>query len=339
VKEVMEAWLLTIRDVGERDFIASIASMVKQVKGARLEFDDDASDIPLAGGTHMVVKVDTFNSGSDWLPGMTEAQAGRKTAVLVISDLVTKGATPIASMLSLCVPPDRDAAGVQDMIRGFSQYCVQSGASFVGGDMGLSCETVLTGVGLGTAPSNGIVPRGGTKKGDIIAVTGLFGLTSVAFRILLDGLDAPNPLKAMALAAAYKPELDLTLVRMLAKEGAITASMDSSDGLGITLNTMAAHSQLSFDIEQLPVAQGVSEFAEANNIGLLDLIMRGGEEFRIVLSLPIDKWDKAVSIARRARAELIPIGHAQDGSGVTWKSPKGPITIPMKGYDDFREWS
>jgi thiamine-monophosphate kinase len=211
--------------------------------------------------------------------------------------------------------------------------------SFVGGDMGVSCETVLTGVGLGTAPSNGIVARGGTKKGDVVAVTGPFGLTSVAFKILLDGLDAPDHLKETALAAAYKPELDLTLVAMLAKEGAITGSMDSSDGLGITLNTMAAHSQLAFNIDQLPVAQGVTEFAEAHSISLLDLIMRGGEEYRIVLTLPANRWDKALSIARRAHAQLIPIGHAEDGSGATWKSPNGPIPIPMKGYDNFREWS
>jgi thiamine-monophosphate kinase len=325
--------------MGERDFLASIASMVKQVQGARLGFDDDASDIPLAGGTHMVVKVDTFNSGSDWLPGMTEAQVGRKTAVMVISDLVAKGATPIASMLSLSIPGDRDAAGARDMIRGFSQYCTQCGMSFVGGDMGVSCETVLTGVGLGTAPRNGIVPRGGTRKGDIIAVTGSFGLTSVAFKILLDGLEAPDSLREMALSAAYKPELDLTLVPMLAKEGAITASMDSSDGLGITLNTLASHSHLAFNIERLPVAQGISEFAEVHSIGLLDLIMRGGEEFRIALTLPADKWDRALSVARRAHAQLIPIGRAEDGSGVTWDSPKGPVAIPMKGYDDFREWS
>lgn len=329
---------MTIRDMGEREFIASIAGMVRQVRGARLGFDDDASDIPLADGTHMVVKVDAFNSGSDWLPGMTEAQAGRKTAVMVISDLVAKGATPTVSMLSLCVPGDRDAAGVQEMIRGFSQYSMQSGMNFVGGDMGVSCETVLTGVGLGTAPRDRIVARGGAKRGDIIAVTGPFGLTSVAFKILLDGLDAPNPLRQAALAAAYRPELDLTLVAMLAKEGAITTSMDSSDGLGITLNTMAAHSNLAFYIDQLPVAPDVPEFAEAHGISLLNLIVRGGEEYRLVLTLPVDKWDKALSIARRAHAELIPIGHAQDGRGVTWKSPKGPITIPMKGYDDFREW-
>jgi thiamine-monophosphate kinase len=329
---------MTIHDIGERDFLASIASMVRQVPGARLEFDDDASDIPLTDGTHMVVKVDTFNSGSDWLPGMTETQVGRKTAVMVISDLAAKGATPIASMLSLCAPKDSEGSAIRDMIRGYSQYCLKNGMSFIGGDMGVSCETVLTGVALGTALRERIVPRGGTRQGDIIAATGPFGLTSVAFKILLDGMDAPSPLRQRALTAAYKPEINLTLVPMLAEERAITASMDSSDGLGITLNTMANHSHLAFSVDQLPVAQGVAEFAEANGIDLLDLIMRGGEEFCLVLTVPSDKWDEALSISRQSHAELIPIGHAREGKGVTWQSPRGPVTIPMAGYDDFREW-
>lgn len=330
---------MTIRDIGERAFLASIQSMVGQVPGARLGFDDDASDIPLADSTHMIVKVDTFNSGSDWLPGMTEAQAGRKTAVMAMSDLAAKGAAPIASMLSLCVPKDQEANSVREMIRGYSQYCTMNGARFIGGDMGTSCETVLTAVMLGTAVGDRIVARTGARRGDIVAVTGVFGLTSVAFRILLDGLSSSETLRSRALTAVYRPEINLRLVPALAHAQAVTATMDSSDGLAITLNTIASQSNLAFSIDRLPVAEGVAEFAESHGFNLLDVVARGGEEFSLVLTVPADKWDKAVSIARQSRAELIPIGHAHEGNGVLWESPEGPVVIPPVGYDDFKEWS
>jgi len=77
-------------DIGERDFLKSIQHLVGEIAGAKLGFDEDASDIPLTGDKSIVVNVDTFTSKTDWLPGMTEAQVGRKTAIMALSDIVAK---------------------------------------------------------------------------------------------------------------------------------------------------------------------------------------------------------------------------------------------------------
>ena len=69
-------------DQGERDFLKSISYMVRSVSGAKLGFDDDASDLPLSTGEHLVINVDTFVRETDWLPDMTPAQAGRKASGL-----------------------------------------------------------------------------------------------------------------------------------------------------------------------------------------------------------------------------------------------------------------
>ena len=88
-------------EMGERDFLAMISSFVDKPKGAILGFDDDASDIPISDTSNLVINVDTFVRKTDWLPGMTPAQVGRKTAVMALSDLAAKGAKPLAIMLSL----------------------------------------------------------------------------------------------------------------------------------------------------------------------------------------------------------------------------------------------
>jgi thiamine-monophosphate kinase len=325
-------------ELGERGFLASIHNYVTMVKGARLGFDEDASDFPLSIDQHLVVNVDTFVRDTDWLPGMTAAQAGRKTAVMALSDLAAKGARPVCTMLSLCVPEDYEAEEASELVRGFSQYGLKVGIPCIGGDTGMASDVILTGIALGIAPSNGIITRGGAKAGDIIAVTGLFGLTSVAYEILLRKRDANNSLQRNALLAAYKPETNLEVVPALVALAAVTASMDSSDGLGITLHTMAEHSKVRFIIDHLPAASGVEVFAHSHMLDEMKLIMQGGEEFLLALAIPESKYEEAAKTAKAKYSPLIKIGHVQKGKGVVYESPEGNIDIPSSGYDNFKEW-
>ena len=329
---------MSTREIGEREFLKRIRELVDEIADARLGFDEDASDIPISEHKNIVVNVDTFVRETDWLPGMTEAQAGRKTAVMALSDIVAKGATPLATLLSLCVPKEFDALAAQELVRGFSQYCVKTGVPFIGGDVGSSSDVVLTGVAIGIAPPEGIVIRGGTKDGDIIAVTGDFGLTSVAFEVLLNGKKADDDLKNKAIGAAYRPDIHFGFVSALSEKGAASASMDSSDGLGITLNTMADQSGVSLLIEELPIAEGVAHFSKDLSIPEWKLVMQGGEEFILVLAIPESKWDYAKKMAKKMHVPLKRIGYASSGEGVVYESSDGPLTISAAGYDNFREW-
>jgi len=127
-------------------------------------------------------------------------------------------------------------------------------------------------------------------------------------------------------------------VSSLAENGAITASMDSSDGLGITLHTMANLSSLRFVIDDLPVANGVEHFAKNNLLDTKKLVMQGGEEFIIVLTVPADRWDDALDVAQKQHVALQAIGTAIKGSGVYYESSDGQFEIPPDGYDNFKEW-
>ncbi len=325
-------------EIGERGFLASISNYVNSVKGAKLGFDDDASDFPITEDRNLVVNVDTFVRKTDWLTGMTAAQVGRKTAVMTLSDLAAKGAKPISTMLSLCVPEDFAVEEASEIVRGYSQYGLKAGIPFIGGDMGMASDVVLTGVGLGVAHREGIIPRNGAKPGDIVAVTGYFGYTSVAFEALLRGREVEPNLHKKALLAAYKPAINLEIVPALAEKNAITASMDSSDGLGITLNTIAKQSKVSLVIERLPSGTGVEVFARKNMLDEMKVVMQGGEEFLLVVTIPEDKFEKAQAIAEAKRVPLIDIGYVQEGERVAYESSEGYVDIPFSGYDNFKEW-
>jgi len=329
---------LKTSELGERGFLAKISNLVNKPVGAVLDFDDDASDIPISERNNLIINVDTFVRKTDWLPGMTPAQVGRKTAVMALSDLAAKGVMPIALMLSLCVPEDYDVEDASEIVRGFSQFGLKSNIPYLGGDVGMCEDVVLTGVAVGTSEPKAIVSRRGAIDGDIVAVTGDFGLTSVAFEILIKELKADPELHQDALAAAYRPEIDFHIVPALVDIDAITACMDSSDGLGITLHTIAKQSGCGFVIDELPGSPEVETFCKNNNLSLLETIMQGGEEFHLVLTIPSEKYNKAMEVARKMKFNLRAIGSVVKGNRVVWKSNEGIVDIPFAGYDNFKEW-
>jgi len=326
------------KDIGERGFLLSVRNMVRLMNDAKLGHDEDASDLPL-DNQHVVVNVDTFVRRTDWLPGMTPAQVGRKTAVMTLSDLLVKGASPKATMLSMCMPGDYDVKDAKEIVRGFSQYCLKHDINYLGGDLGMSDDIILTGVGLGTASPDSIITRGGAQDGDIIAVGGYFGLTTLAYQGLLEGLEIDGELKKRVLEAVYHPELSFELISDLREINAITSAMDSSDGLGITLNTMAEHSGHAFVIEDLPLQSDIERFARMNMIHELSVAMNGGEEFIPVFTIPQSKLDEAIALSQEKDTNLIIIGYVQKGApSVMYESSEGHIKIPAEGYDNLKEW-
>jgi thiamine-monophosphate kinase len=325
-------------EIGERSFLGAISSFVESPEGAVLGFDDDASDVPLCEKNNLVINVDTFVRKTDWMPGMTPAQAGRKTAVMALSDLAAKGAKPMATMLSLCAPQDYDVDDASELVRGFSHYSIESGIPYLGGDIGMCDDVVLTGVALGTAAPGDIVPRSGAGEGDVVAVTGDFGLTSVAFEILIRDKEAEPGLRLRALDAVYSPECHTELIPSLVKIGAVSACMDSSDGLGITLHTLARLSGCGICIDELPTPPEVARFCDTHRLDLLKTVMGGGEEFALVLTVPAGRLDAALETAALSGVPLRTIGRTTAGGGVVLHTRQGAEPISASGYDNFKEW-
>jgi len=183
-----------------------------------------------------------------------------------------------------------------------------------------------------------VITRGGAQQNDILAVTGDLGLTRVAFDHLLHGKPIEGDLRSDALAAVLNPHIHHEFVHALAKEGAVNASMDSSDGIGITLHTMAKQSGLAFVIEDLPIPTEVMKFARNNYLMEFNYVMQGGEEFVLVLSIPREKWGIAQEIAKQHKVPLYSIGFTTSGAGVVYETEEGYIDVPESGYDNVKGW-
>ena len=286
---------------------------------------DDVSRV----GKNSVLKCDMLVSSTDAPPRMKPWQIARKSVVSCASDLAAKGARPAAAMVSLGIPSTATPRFIKGLAEGFARASKEFGIKIVGGDTNKASELVIDCCMLGEIGAK-MPQRGGAKEGDVVVVSGFFGLPAVGLLILLNGNRAAGDLARHAVASVLEPvprqEFGVTLARFF------SSSIDSSDGLAISLYELARNSQVDIEIDSIPSAPGLAEFANANGIEANDLIFHGGEEYEIVATIPRSKFRQAELAAKRAKVKPYPIGSVKKGSGRVYVDGK---RLDDRGYVHF----
>jgi thiamine-monophosphate kinase len=126
--------------------------------------------------------------------------------------------------------------------------------------------------------------------------------------------------------------LDLGL--RLASRGAITASIDSSDGLAWSLHELSKMSGVGIRIEAVPVSDAARQFSARYGYDASDLALYGGEEYHLIVTAK----PALLQIAQKAaRGQLKAIGVVTRRSeGIRLARSGGDIMIRMKGWEHFR---
>src|SRR2546428_9853709 len=124
--------------------------------------------------------------------------------------------------------------------------------------------------------SKKIITRSSAKINDIIITSGPFGYCSAGLKIFLNHLKADSKFTGKCRKYVNRPTPRLEFGLRIANY--ISSSMDSSDGLSITLNEMSRQSRKKFVITKLPTNPEVAGFAETNKNKLTDFVFCGGEK-------------------------------------------------------------
>jgi thiamine-monophosphate kinase len=331
---------MKVSRLGERGIIELIWSVIKKEGGYQslkdlvLPPSDDASAVRLEDGRHLVLKTDMFNRRTDAPKGMRHRQMGAKAVTINISDLAAKGAWPFAFLFSLGLPRNYKQSSVRSLISGINAAALEYGAPVLGGDVGEARDLIVAGFAVGF--SRHLVKRSGASPGDIVAVTGPFGDTSAAYKILLKEMKAPQPLRKTLCRSVYEPRARLEVGIALAESGLVTSSMDSSDGLAFTLNELAKSSDVGFVIDSLPISKSAKDFASLNKLSPEDLALFGGEEYEIVVTVKKGAWERALGAARYVGGDLIRMGEVVSGKKVVMTKGKKEIPIPAKGWEHLK---
>jgi len=242
---------------------------------------DDASARRLDDGIY-VFNVDSLTESSDLLPGMSLRDFGRKAVIFNYSDLAAKGAEPLFFMASLTMERWRSVSDFEEIVRGIEEGANEYGTHLVGGDLGSGNELNLTGLAVGKV-THRLVSRSGSKPGDLLYVTGSFGLTWLAFKHLLEGMELPKRLAKRALNSVYRPVARIKEGIVISKYA--SSCIDSSDGLYRSLRELSRASNNGFMVNKLPLDEDVLKFVEKKGINPIEPAFYGGEEFHLIFTV------------------------------------------------------
>jgi len=331
-----ERRLSSARELGERKIIELIINALDRMPNMVLPFGDDASAVDIGHGQLAVVKADMLVGKTDVPPNMTARQAARKAVVMNVSDLAAKGVQPLALLASIGIPPDYKQVEIEQIAAGLNDGAREYGAYVIGGDTNEASDLLIDCLVFGICRRKDLMTRSGAKPGDILAVTGRFGNPAVGLKILLGTLEVQPKLKERVLKSIYSPNARLKEGLALAKAGAVTASIDSSDGLAWSLYELSKMSGLGFILETVPIAAETQLIAKTHNLDANSLALYGGEEYELVVTVNPRKWRKACMAIEKVDGELLQIGVAAKETKIVLRSGKEELQVEPRGWEHFR---
>ncbi len=323
--------------LGEHKIIEVMRRFFEPMPDWVVPFGDDVSAVPVAvDGEVAVLKTDMLVDKTDVPRGMSLWQAARKAVVMNVSDFAAKGVAPKAALVSLGLPRRLMRKDLEEIAKGLNAGARQYGAYVVGGDTGEASDLVISVHLFGTTKKDALMLRSGAKVGDIVAVTGFFGKSAAGLQLLLNGYPASDALRDVLVSAVCMPQARLREGLALQCSGAVTASIDSSDGLAWSLHELARLSGVGFVISALPVADEMKCFADFNGLDACELTLHGGEEYELVVTVNPKMWAEAEAAVEAVGGRLLPIGKATRDKEVLLDIDGEKRVVEARGWEHFK---
>jgi len=320
-----------VKELGERKIIDIILSQLEPMPIMPIPFGDDASAIDIGSGKLAVIKTDMLVGKTDVPPKMILWQAARKAVVMNISDLAAKGVKPIALLASVGIPRGLRKQDIEQIGEGLNKGAREYDAYILGGDTNEASDLVISCAALGIGEKRRLMLRSGAKPGDIVAVTGPFGKTAAGLKILLQNLSTPLGIRKKFMDSVLMPRARLNEGLTLAQTGAVTASIDSSDGLAWSLHEISRASQVGFLIDGFPIAEEAKQLAKMYKLDPVELCLYGGEEYELVVTVKPRLWRRV-----RDKVSLIKIGRVTREKRLVLKLGKKAGPIESRGWEHFK---
>jgi thiamine-monophosphate kinase len=328
--------LITAAELGERQIIKLLIKQFRKTSQMAVPFGDDVAGIFINSNQIAILKTDTFVGSTDIPPTMTLRHAARKAVVMNVSDFASKGVHPSALLVSLTIPRHYSKSDIEEIGTGLETGAREYDTHIIGGDTGEGNDLIISLMVFGLASPDSLVLRKGAQIGDIIAVTGMFGKTGAGLYILLHDFQITESWKKPLIDSVLMPTARLREGKALVKEKFITSSIDSSDGLAISLHELKNNSGLGMAITNIPIAEEVLSFSQKYGLDPKDFALFGGEEYELVLTIRPENWIRAKDLVNDVGGHLIPIGKVIKDAKVISTINNCVREIPARGWEHFK---
>ena len=305
-----------VKDIGEQGLLKKLQSFCpSEIVG------DDGAVLPTHPDKDLVVTTDVLVDGVHFSDRTTTAFAvGWRAATANLSDLAAMGAEPLAITVGLSLPGDTLVTWIEELYRGLTACLQQYNTPIIGGDICRSSVITVSITALGQVLPDQVIRRSNAQVGDAIVVTGSHGLSRAGLELLLHpelGYQLNNHERQLLIQAHQQPRPRLDVLPYLweLNPQRPIAGMDSSDGLADAIAQICRFSGVGAQIEQdsLVSTPILSKLASSEQIW--SWILSGGEDFELVLCLPLET---ANSLVARLNDSAAIIGKIISGSQIIW---------------------
>jgi thiamine-monophosphate kinase len=302
----------SLSDLGEFGYIARVTRNLPTGADVVVGPGDDCA-VVRQGGKLMLVSCDASIEDVHFSRALAQPyDIGWKTFASAFSDIAAMGGVAKYAVASMACPPDTPLDVLDEISQGAHDCVAACGAVLIGGDTTRSPGPIMLDVTvIGEAEEGGYRLRSGAKPGDIVAHTGVLGLSAAGLLSLQQGIPA------LDLARAHlHPEPRLAAGHWLAQRAEVHAMMDISDGLAQDASHIARASKLAIRIDAHEIdVSGLEAWEETLGASALDLATSGGEDYELLVTI-----DAAAFAALRKEFEqahnlpLTPVGRCIAGN-------------------------
>lgn len=345
--EHLESGLTPISKLGEFGFIEKMTeSFTPENPDVLRGVGDDAAVYAISEEEVHVVSTDLLAEGVHFdLTYAPLQHVGYKSVVVNLSDIYAMNAIPFGITVSVAMSSRFTVEAMEAFYSGVKAACDNYGVDLLGGDTS-SCHAglVVSITALGKGKKDEIVYRKGAQANDLICVSGDLGAAYAGLQLMereksvyLKNPDLQPDLAGYdyVVGRQLKPEARRDVVEMLRKANIQpTAMIDVSDGLASDLLHICRQSKVGVSIyeEKLMIDHQVHMIAEEFNIPALTMALNGGEDYELLFTVPLDKFDEVSALS-----DVKVIGHVVDetlGANIV-TAAGGEFALEAQGWNHF----
>lgn len=335
----------TVSDFSEGDRVESetdliqtyLAPLALEAPGA-FGLRDDAALIAAEPGSDLVVSTDPIIEGVHFFPDDAAADIAWKALAVNVSDIVAKGGTPVAYLMTLALPQAPERTWIGNFAKGLLAAQDAFGCVLIGGDTDRTPGPLSIGItAFGRVPFGMFVPRQGAQAGDHVFITGSIGDAALGLALHRD-----SSLFATALTEEGQKDLVARYLRprpRIALANAIReharAALDISDGLMKDLARLVGDLSLTLKFDDVPISPFLRAALAADE-RVRDAVLGGGDDYELLVAVAPENVAAFRDGAAEAGVAVMDAGVLGANGGLSVVDSRGGAIMPGRyGYDHF----
>jgi thiamine-monophosphate kinase len=272
---------------------------------------------------------------------------GYKAIAVNVSDVYAMNACPKQVTVSIAISKRFTIEAIDEIYEGINLACETYNVDLVGGDTTSSLTGLCISVtAIGEADADQLTYRSGAKENDLICVSGNLGAAFAGLQLLerekrvFDNNPTMQPDLSghdYILERQLKPEARKDIYERLQEAKIVPTSMiDISDGLSSDIMHICEESKVGCQIyeEKIPVDYETHKMAEELNMNYSTFSLNGGEDYELLFTVPLDKFD-----AIEEMEDVKVIGHITNISKGKYLVTRDAVEIELQaqGWNPIEE--